>query len=152
MANCSRCGHPFEVEDRFCASCGQPVGPDEATAGLPVVDGEGTPDAYPFPGEELLPGQALMLLTTGPAAGSTVLVDADVLTLGRDPGSDVFLDDVTVSRKHAELRRREDGFYVHDLGSLNGTYVNRERVDITKLASRDEIQIGRYKLVFFLAD
>jgi pSer/pThr/pTyr-binding forkhead associated (FHA) protein len=63
----------------------------------------------------------------------------------------VFLDDVTVSRKHAELRRRDDGWFVHDLGSLNGTYVNRERVDVTKLASGDELQIGRFKLVFFAA-
>jgi len=63
----------------------------------------------------------------------------------------VFLDDVTVSRRHAEVRRREAAWFVHDLGSLNGTYVNRERVDIAKLASGDELQIGKFKLVFFAA-
>ena len=84
--------------------------------------------------------------------GSTFLIDRDLTSVGRDPGSDVFLDDVTVSRKHAEIRRQADGFYVHDLGSLNGTYVNRERVDLTKLASGDEIHVGRYRLAFYAAD
>jgi pSer/pThr/pTyr-binding forkhead associated (FHA) protein len=85
----------------------------------------------------------------GPNAGSTFLLEQDATTAGRNPDSDVFLDDVTVSRKHAEFRRQADGWYVHDLGSLNGTYVNRERVDVTKLAPHDEVQVGKFKLVFF---
>jgi pSer/pThr/pTyr-binding forkhead associated (FHA) protein len=78
-------------------------------------------------------------------------LDKDVTTAGRSPESDVFLDDITVSRRHAEFVRREDGFFVRDLGSLNGTYVNRERVEETKLASGDEVQLGRFRLVFFAA-
>lgn len=114
------------------------------------VEGEGV-EEFPFAEDELQPGQALLLVKHGPNAGSTFLLESDVTTAGRGTDSDVFLDDVTVSRKHAELRRRDDGWFVHDVGSLNGTYVNRERVDVTKLASGDELQIGRFKLVFFAA-
>ena len=73
-------------------------------------------------------------------------------TAGRNPQSSVFLDDITVSRKHAEIRNEPDGWYIRDLGSLNGTYVNRERVESTKLASRDEVQIGKFRLVFFAGE
>ena len=148
---CSRCGHPNKAEARFCSNCGA-VLHDEATLGLsPVeIEGEG-PEEFPFPEDELEPGQALLLVKHGPNAGSTFLLETEVTTAGRSPDSDVFLDDVTVSRKHVEVRRKEDGWYVHDLGSLNGTYVNRERVDVTKLASGDELQIGKFKLVFFAA-
>jgi len=148
---CTRCGHPNKDEARFCSNCGA-VLHDEATLGLgPLeVEGEG-PEEFPFPEDELEPGQALLLVKHGPNAGSTFLLESEVTTTGRSTGSDVFLDDVTVSRRHAELRRKSDGWYVHDLGSMNGTYVNRERVDVTKLASGDELQIGKFKLVFFAA-
>ena len=149
MNPCSRCGHRNDDLDRFCGNCGEQL--REETAGLPAVEGEEGQTPYPFPGEALSPGEALILVRNGAAAGSTFLLAREVTTIGRDPGSDVFLDDVTVSRKHAEVRRHPDGFYVHDLGSLNGTYVNRERVDVTKLASGDEVQVGRYKLVAFVA-
>jgi pSer/pThr/pTyr-binding forkhead associated (FHA) protein len=118
----------------------------------PVEVESGGGDEFPFPSDELDPGQALLLVKHGPNAGSTFLIEADATTIGRSTDSDVFLDDVTVSRKHAEFRRQDDGFYVHDLGSLNGTYVNRERVDVTKLASHDEVQIGKFKLVFFAGE
>ena len=149
---CTRCGHPNKDEARYCAKCGAPL-QDDTTIGItPVeVESEGLDDA-PFPMDELEPGQALLLVKHGPNAGSTFLVEGGVTSAGRSPESDVFLDDVTVSRKHAEIRRQDDGFYVHDLGSLNGTYVNRERVDVTKLASRDEVQIGKFKLVFFAGE
>ena len=120
--------------------------------GLGPIEVEGeVPDEFPFPEDELEPGQALLLVKHGPNAGSTFLIETDVTTAGRNPSNDVFLDDVTVSRTHAEIRRTEEGFFVHDLGSLNGTYVNRERVEVTKLASHDELQIGKFKLVFFAA-
>lgn len=146
---CTRCGHPNKDEARFCSNCGGPLY-DETTLGLsPLeIEGEGA-DEFPFPEDELEAGQALLLVKHGPNAGSTFLLESEVTTTGRSPDSDVFLDDVTVSRKHAEIRRQEAGWFVHDLGSLNGTYVNRERVDITKLASGDEIQVGKFKLVFF---
>ena len=120
---------------------------------LSPVEVEGdAPDEFPFPEDELEPGQALLLVKHGPNAGSTFMIAEDLTTAGRSPESDVFLDDVSVSRKHAEIRRQPDGFYIHDLGSMNGTYVNRERVEVTKLAARDEVQIGRFRLVFFLGE
>jgi pSer/pThr/pTyr-binding forkhead associated (FHA) protein len=149
---CTRCGHPNKDEARFCANCGAAL-QDDTTLGIsPVeIEGEGA-EEFPFPEDELEAGQALLLVKHGPNAGSTFLIEADVTRAGRSPDSDVFLDDVTVSRKHAEIRRTPDGFFIHDLGSLNGTYVNRERVDVTKLASRDEVQIGKFKLVFFAGE
>lgn len=150
MVSCTRCGHGNAPDDRFCARCGTALQDD--TAVIPAVDVEDGADGFPFPGEHLRAGQALIAVRSGADAGSTFLIDRDLTSVGRDPGSDVFLDDVTVSRKHAEIRRQADGFYVHDLGSLNGTYVNRERVDLTKLASGDEIHVGRYRLAFYAAD
>lgn len=146
---CTRCGHPNKDGARFCANCGGPL-QDDPTLSLTPVDAEdeGT-EEFPFPHDELEPGQALLLVKRGPNAGSTFLIEEDSTSLGRSPESEIFLDDVTVSRRHAEIRRRADEFFVHDLGSLNGTYVNGERVDVTKLASGDEVQIGKFKLVFF---
>jgi pSer/pThr/pTyr-binding forkhead associated (FHA) protein len=109
-------------------------------------------EEFPFPGEHLDPGQGLLMVTRGPNAGSTFLIEKDVTTAGRNTQSDVFLDDVTVSRKHAEIRRSGSEFFIHDVGSLNGTYVNRERVDMSKLASGDELQIGKFRLTFFRAE
>ena len=131
--------------------CGESLQGDGTLTLMPIeVDEESSID-FPFPHDELEPGQALLLVKRGPNAGSTFLIEADVTTLGRNPGSDVFLDDVTVSRSHAELHRRDGAFFVKDAGSLNGTYVNAEQVEETKLASGDEVQIGMFKLVFFAA-
>ncbi|MFL6226315.1 MAG: FHA domain-containing protein, partial [Actinomycetes bacterium] len=82
-------------------------------------------------------------------AGSRFLLDKEVVTAGRHPESDIFLDDITVSRRHAEIRRGPNGFTVHDVGSLNGTYLNRERVEDGELDAGDELQIRKFKLVFF---
>ncbi len=146
---CTHCGHPNKDGARFCASCGNPL-QEDATLSITPVDAEDEgADEFPFPHDELEPGQALLLVKRGPNAGSTFLIEGSSTSLGRNPGSDIFLDDVTVSRKHAEVRRQGQEFFVHDLGSLNGTYVNGERVDVTKLASGDEVQVGKFKLVFF---
>jgi len=93
-------------------------------------------------------GTALLVVSHGPNAGSRFLLDADTVTVGRHPGSEIFLDDITVSRRHAEFRREADGFRVADVGSLNGTYVNRQRVDDALLMGGDEVQIGKYRLTF----
>jgi pSer/pThr/pTyr-binding forkhead associated (FHA) protein len=85
----------------------------------------------------------------GPSAGSRFLLDTDMVTAGRHPESEIFLDDVTVSRRHAEFRRTPEGFRVLDVGSLNGTYVNRDRIDDVVLQGGDEVQIGKFRLVFF---
>jgi hypothetical protein len=94
-------------------------------------------------------GSALLVVQRGPDAGSRFLLDTDVVTAGRHPDSEIFLDDVTVSRRHAEFRRTPEGFRVSDVGSLNGTYVNRDRIDEVVLNGGDEVQIGKYRLVFF---
>ncbi|QIK66480.1 FHA domain-containing protein [Nocardioides sp. HDW12B] len=99
--------------------------------------------------DALPPGSALLVVQRGPDAGSRFLLDTDVVTAGRHPDSEIFLDDVTVSRRHAEFRRSPEGFRVSDVGSLNGTYVNRDRIDDVVLSGGDEVQIGKYRLVFF---
>ena len=94
-------------------------------------------------------GTALLVVLHGPNAGARFLLDADEVSTGRHPNSDIFLDDVTVSRRHATFRREGDVFLVRDVGSLNGTYVNRERIDEAILKTRDEVQIGKFRLVFY---
>ncbi|MBP2332420.1 MULTISPECIES: oxoglutarate dehydrogenase inhibitor Odhl [Corynebacterium] len=101
------------------------------------------------PGVEGLPeGSALLVVKRGPNAGSRFLLDQPVTTSGRHPDSDIFLDDVTVSRRHAEFRMEGDTFEVVDVGSLNGTYVNREPKNSAVLSNGDEVQIGKFRLVF----
>jgi pSer/pThr/pTyr-binding forkhead associated (FHA) protein len=100
-------------------------------------------------GVESLPvGTALLVVKRGPNAGSRFLLDKDLTTAGRHPESDIFLDDVTVSRRHAEFQRETDKFLVRDVGSLNGTYLNRERIDEASLSNGDEVQIGKFRLVY----
>ncbi len=96
----------------------------------------------------LPPGTALLAVRRGPNAGARFLLDHDVTTSGRHPDSDIFLDDVTVSRRHAEFHRESGLFTVRDVGSLNGTYVNRERVESATLSNGDEVQIGKFRLVY----
>jgi pSer/pThr/pTyr-binding forkhead associated (FHA) protein len=99
--------------------------------------------------EGLPSGSALLVVKRGPNAGSRFLLDQPVTSAGRHPDSDILLDDVTVSRRHAEFRLDKDGSWaVADVGSLNGTYVNRQPVDSTVLANNDEVQIGKFRLVF----
>ena len=93
-------------------------------------------------------GSALLLAHEGPDQSARFLLDEDVVSVGRHPDADIFLDDVTVSRRHAEFRRTEDSFEVVDVGSLNGTYVNREPRNSQELTNGDEIQIGKFRLVF----
>ena len=101
------------------------------------------------PGVDGLPeGSALLVVKRGPNAGSRFLLDQPTTTAGRHPDSDIFLDDVTVSRRHAEFRKNDDQFEVVDVGSLNGTYVNREPKNSSELSNGDEIQIGKFRLVF----
>ena len=113
----------------------------EADATLSAQD-QATVDA-------LRPGTALLVVLRGPNAGARFLLDSDEVSTGRHPNSDIFLDDVTVSRKHATFRRVGDDFLVRDVGSLNGTYVNRERIDEVALTTRDVVQIGKFRLVFY---
>ncbi|WP_258069600.1 FHA domain-containing protein [Arthrobacter sp. SX1312] len=96
-------------------------------------------------------GSALLIAHSGPNAGARFLLDEDVTKAGRHPNADIFLDDVTVSRQHAEFRRTENGFMVVDTRSLNGTYVNNDRVDSVALRNGNEVQIGKFRLTFYAA-
>jgi pSer/pThr/pTyr-binding forkhead associated (FHA) protein len=149
---CTNCGHRNPDDARFCAQCGRPLQEDNTVTFSPIEIEEESGEEVALPLAELTREQALLVVKRGPNAGSNFVIDKDVTTAGRHPESDIFLDDVTVSRRHAEIRRRDDRFFVRDLGSLNGTYVNRERVDETELASGDELQIGKFKLVFFAGE
>jgi pSer/pThr/pTyr-binding forkhead associated (FHA) protein len=148
---CTRCGHPNRDDARFCANCGASL-QDESTLTLTPLEGEDEENVeFPFPEDELERGQALVQVKRGPNAGSTFLLEGESSTVGRSTDSVVFLDDITVSRKHATFERRGREWFVKDAGSLNGTYVNGEQVDETKLATGDQVQIGRFKLAFFEA-
>ena len=152
---CTSCGTRNRDDARYCASCGRALGEsDETTISLQAaaeIEDE-TGEHIDLPIDELEAGQALLVVRRGPNAGSKFLLDSDVTTVGRHPESDIFLDDITVSRRHAEIRRKDERFVVHDVGALNGTYVNRDRVDETQLATGDELQIGKFKLLFFVKD
>ena len=100
---------------------------------------------------ELTDGAGVLVVRRGPQAGAKFVLDKDVTRVGRHPESDIFLDDITVSRRHAEFLRDGSGYRVKDVGSLNGTYVARERIEAHELASGDEVQIGKFKLVFLVA-
>jgi pSer/pThr/pTyr-binding forkhead associated (FHA) protein len=148
---CTQCGHRNAEGARFCAKCGHSL-EEDITAKLSAVEIEDETGEEVFLGlDELEPGQALLVVKRGPGAGSKFLIDKDEITAGRHPESDIFLNDITVSRKHMRLRREKGHFLVQDLGSLNGTYVNRELVEETQLANGDELQVGKFKLVFFTA-
>ena len=94
-------------------------------------------------------GSALLVVRRGPNAGARFLLDADITTVGRHPDADIFLDDVTVSRRHAEFIRKGSSFEVKDLGSLNGTYFDGTRIDIARLGDRSEVQVGKFRLTFY---
>ena len=162
---CTACGTENLSGSHYCANCGAalPVsapGPDvtttisatTATSGsLPDADTEFSAEAHQGAVDALTPGSALLVVKRGPNAGSRFLLDQDVTSAGRHPDSDIFLDDVTVSRRHAEFRREGSGYTVHDVGSLNGSYVNRERIDAAPLSGGDEVQIGKFRLVYLTA-
>ncbi len=113
------------------------------------VDGRGLNAEDQATIDALRPGTGLLIVLRGPNTGARFLLDDAEVTTGRHPDSDIFLDDVTVSRRHAVFRRTSDGYLVADVGSLNGTYVNRDRIDEVLLSGGDEVQIGKFRLVYF---
>jgi hypothetical protein len=158
---CTQCGQQNPEDSKFCARCGAAL-TLPATAGVPAADQTSTismtgieaaeehPEDLDEVGVEGLPaGSALLVVKRGPNAGSRFLLDKDLTTVGRHPESDIFLDDVTVSRRHAEFVRDGERFSVRDVGSLNGTYLNRERIETSPLSGGDEVQIGKFRLVYF---
>ncbi len=151
---CTNCGHRNALQAKFCSSCGAAMEPDsgeETTITFAPVDatGEVLDDDLALALEELPDSTAMVVVKRGPNAGSKFVMEGDVTRAGRHPDSDIFLDDITVSRRHAEIVRSGEAYTVRDAGSLNGTYLNRERIDEAPLANGDELQIGKFRLVFF---
>lgn len=164
---CARCGRPNPQGARYCSNCGAQLTHNASTgsfSAIPnerggettsIINADGTePEYYDEPSPDysaadtLPAGTALLVVLRGPNAGSRFLLDSDFTSAGRHPDSDIFLDDVTVSRRHAEFYRHGDRFTVRDVGSLNGTYVNRERIEEAELFGGDEVQIGKFRLLF----
>jgi hypothetical protein len=150
---CARCGHQNPEDARFCSSCGAPLGSgdDEATLTLSAVEAATAEDELEHYLDGLPPGVGMLVVRHGPNAGSSYRLETAVTAIGRHPDSEIFLDDITVSRRHVVVEHEvDDGYVLRDVGSLNGTYVNRKRVDEAKLQHGDEVQIGRYRLSFVL--
>lgn len=156
VRTCARCGTEASDLARFCSNCGAPLvepadSPEDATGKLEipisttgplgVVDGQGAP-----------PGTAVLIVRRGPSEGTTLQLTSELTRIGRSDESDIVLDDVTVSRHHAELTRNGTGWGLRDVGSLNGTYVNRERIDFIQLTGGDEVQIGKYRFLFLAGE
>ncbi len=159
MITCLSCGASAEAADRYCATCGEElsavqraaddtgtiarfVGPDTGSGPMSSV-GAGTRLDLPI-------GTGVLVVHRGPGEGTEYHLEKPIISIGRSPDSDIFLDDVTVSCRHAELRRGAPGWSVRDSGSLNGTYVNRRRVDDRLLQPGDELQIGKFRFAFLV--
>lgn len=160
MIKCPACGHDNADTNNFCANCGTSLAKvtgDTTRVGLPVeapspedslVDDLSAEDQSAI--SQLPPNSALLIVRQGPAAGARFLVNSDVTTAGRHPRCDIFLDDITVSRNHARLTRRDGHIWVEDENSLNGTYVNKALIDgPVALRRGDEVQIGKFRMLFF---
>lgn len=159
--HCERCGHTSPEGSKFCSECGNRLNVDlvgDATTIIPVLSGDDlTPGALSDEDaaavEQLPQGNALLIVTRGPDVGARYLLDAAETTAGRHPDSDIFLDDITVSRHHAKFVVADGVMRVEDLGSLNGTYVNRALIEGSAvLRPGDEVQIGKFRMVFFVSE
>lgn len=151
---CNACGHRNPTGANFCSSCGALLDPGAGQDHNTIVfhpdrPAESFEDEVTVDLDEIPTETALLVVKRGPQAGARFLLDAPVTCAGRHPESEIFLDDITVSRRHAEIERTPTGYRLRDVGSLNGTYLNRERISETELANGDEVQIGKFKLVFF---
>jgi FHA domain/zinc-ribbon domain len=146
---CSECGFQNPEAANYCSRCGallEKAAPveDELTATYSAAELGGSSEEL----DDGLEGPALVVRSGGGLAGETFRPAGERTRIGRSPDCEIFLDDVTVSRHHALWVERDGAFYVEDQGSLNGTFVNRSRIDSARLESDDELRIGKYKLVF----
>ena len=150
--HCPECGFVNAEGANYCQKCGaylsRPDGTDEPTTMTYTVDESGEMHQVDIDEVVERAGAALVIRSGGGRAGESFTLDDEKISIGRTPEAGVFLDDVTVSRNHALVVRRRDGLYIDDLGSLNGTYVNRRRIESHALEDGDEIQIGKYRLTF----
>lgn len=154
MSNfCQKCGHRNASDSYFCSSCGAALEVHGDRTVIisnfdPLQDAIGTHDNASVDLNELPPDAASLVVRSGPQAGDRFDLDARVTRLGRHPDSEISLDDISVSRRHAEIERQETEYVLRDMGSMNGTYVNQRRVDSVVLSQGDEILIGRFRLIF----
>ncbi len=150
MTDCPTCGFANTEDSNFCRRCGSrlaPVDLSETTIAYGPIEREET-EAEAREQRRLREDTVLLIRTGGGREGETISFGSDVLTIGRSPHSDLFLDDVTVSRHHARVIKDEIGYLIEDLNSLNGTYVNRKRIERHRMSDGDELQIGKFKLAF----
>lgn len=151
---CINCGAELIEGSKFCNECGTSQEHSDATpdstTGLPVIEVEGGEEVeITYPPETIGSGDIVLMIKKGPEAGARFKIEKPVTAAGRHPESDIFLDDITVSRRHAEIRKVDGDFQIVDIGSLNGTYVNKERIDQAVLNNGDEVQIGKFRMLFF---
>jgi hypothetical protein len=149
--HCPECGFENAEGANYCQKCGSflPESVEKEGDTTEVYQVSETGELKPMDLEEVTSeGATLVIRSGGGRSGEAFPVGGERMTIGRSPEAEVFLDDVTVSRNHALLVRRRDGLYVDDLGSLNGTYVNRRRIESHKLQNGDELQVGKYKLTY----
>ena len=151
---CNQCGHRNPPESGFCSSCGGVLDHvDDHTITIakvdPLQDAPGPDDDVVVNLKDLSSSSASLVVRNGPQAGVALTIDDDVTRLGRATDCEISLDDITVSRWHAEILRDGDNYRVRDAGSLNGTYVNNKRVDESALHQGDELQVGKFRMVFF---
>ncbi len=151
---CNNCGHRNPLGSNFCSSCGAVLETDSPQTTTitfhPTTPSDPVDEEVAISLDDVPADHGVLVVKRGPKAGTRFILDKDVVTAGRHPDSDIFLDDITVSRRHAEVVRARDRYLVRDAGSLNGTYLNRERIEEAPLGNGDELQIGKFKLVFFL--
>ena len=150
--HCPECGFANDDGAAYCQRCGaflaQAEPPPGVTTATYKVDETGDVEVVELQ-DVIAGGAALVIRSGGGREGESFALERDRMSVGRSPESDVFLDDVTVSRDHALIVRRGSDYYLDDCGSLNGTYINRRRIESQRLADGDELQIGKYKLAFF---
>lgn len=152
---CNQCGHLNQPDSTFCASCGAVV---EVRADQtlvlgridPLQEASTTDDDIVVHVGDLEAGDVRLILRNGPQLGTSLTLDGPLTRLGRHPQGEIVLDDITVSRRHAEIRRDGGRFIITDAGSLNGTYVNGSRVDTRELAAGDEVQVGKFRMLFYV--
>ena len=166
MTYCTNCGHQNPDVANFCSQCGsalekpsqrpaEETRSGDTTRTMPAMseerEGSGLSDDEEEAVSALPAGSALLIVRRGAEAGGRFLLDTEVSTVGRSQDADILLDDISVSRRHATFTRTDEGVVVRDVGSLNGTYVNRQMVDEQLLQPGDEVQVGKFRLVFYAA-
>ncbi len=147
---CPECGFQNVESSNYCARCGALLVREQggAETTMAFMPEQGDDDASVALDDVRAEGPALVVRSGGGRAGESFRPEGERTTIGRSPDCEIFLDDVTVSRRHAVLVHRDGGFFIEDQGSLNGTYVNRRRIESAELEDGDELQIGKYRLVF----